>query len=548
MIQSTKDQVNLLISTVRFRADLLLATGRTTLLWGSGLVVAAIVLTPIVYLLIRTLGADATVWSSLFNLRTLQVIGRTLWLVFTVTTLSAIIALPLGWFTVRTDLPLRRLWMVLTVLPLVIPSYVGAYLVVAAFGPRGMLQGWLESLFGVQRLPDIHGFPGALLVLTLLSYPYILLNVQAGLLRMNPDLEDASRSLGYGAWVTFWRVTFPQLRPAMISGGLLVALYTLRDFGAVSIMRYNTFTPVIYIQYGSSFDRRAAAALGLVLVAITLTILVIEMRMRGRAGYYESGPGSARPPSITPLGRWLIPALFFCITIVGLGIVMPAGVLVYWLVRGMKVGESIVSLWGALVNSLAVAGLASAVALVAALPVVILSVRRPNRLSHLLERLTYSGFALPGIVVALALVFFGIGYARPLYQTFPMLIVAYTILFLPQAVGAMRASLLRVSPSLEEAARSLGRRPAKVFTTIVLPLMRPGVIAGGGLVFLTTMKELPATLILGPFGFKTLATTVWSSVSEAFFAQAAAPALLLILGSSLPMAFLMYVIKRGYYE
>jgi len=249
--------------------------------------------------------------------------------------------------------------------------------------------------------------------------------------------------------------------------------------------------------------------------------------------------GAARPLPTTRLGPWRWLALCFCGLIVVLALVLPAAVLLYWLVRGVLAGEQLVPLWLATRNSVLASGLAAGTILVATLPVAVLSVRRPGRLSHFLERLTYAGFALPGVVVALSLVFLGARYARLLYQTLPMLILAYGILFLPQGVGAVRASLLQVHPSLEEAARSLGRRPLQVFLSITLPLLRPGVVAGAGLVFLTTMKELPATLILGPFGFKTLATAVWSAVSEAFFAQAAAPALLLILTSSLPMAFLI---------
>jgi iron(III) transport system permease protein len=174
----------------------------------------------------------------------------------------------------------------------------------------------------------------------------------------------------------------------------------------------------------------------------------------------------------------------------------------------------------------------------AALPVAVLSVRYPGRWSRVLERLTYLGYALPGIVVALAFVFVGVHLARNLYQTLPMLVLAYLVLFVPQAVGATRTSLLQVPSSLEEAGRSLGHSSFGVFRRITLPLLRPGMLAALGLVFLTVMKELPATLILSPIGYRTLASAVWNNISEAFFAQAAAPALLLVLLSSLPLAIL----------
>ncbi len=505
-------------------------------LWGMAALIAAAVLLPMAYLIIRAVGAGSDAWQGLFRFQTLATLARTIWLSLAVTAASAAIAVPLAWLTVRTDLPLRRMWAVLTPLPLVIPSYVGAYLFASAFGPRGLLQQLFESLFGVTRLPEIYGFPGAMLVLTLLSYPYILLGARAALSKMDPGLEEASRSLGHGAWTTFWRVTLPLLRPALGAGCLLTALYVLRDFGAVAIMRYNTFTRVIYVSY-VSFDRSQAALLALALVALTLIFLALEMRTLSRARYFQSGAGPMRSPVLVRLGPWRWPALLFCGVVVFMSLLLPAGLLVYWLLRGLAAGEIIPTLGLAAWNSVLASSLGAIAIVFAALPVAILVVRRPGRLTRLLERLTYSSFALPGIVIALALVFFGANHAPQLYQTLPMLLLAYGILFLPQAVGALRASLLQIHPSLEEAARSLGRRPVQVFFSITFPLLRSGLAAGASLVFLTIMKELPATLILAPIGFKTLATGVWSAVSEAFFAQAAAPALLIILMSSLPMTF-----------
>ncbi len=510
----------------------------TLVLWGMAALVAAALLLPTVYLVIRAAEAGDAARQLLFRSRTLETIVRTAWLAFSVTVASAAIAVPLAWLTVRTDLPLRRLWAVLTPLPLVIPSYVGAYLMASALGPRGLLQQFLEGPLGVTRLPEIYGFPGAMITLTLLSYPYLLLSARAALLRMDPALEEASRSLGHTAWQTFRRVTLPHLRLALGAGSLLVALYTLRDFGAVSIMRYDTFTRVIYVQY-KSFDRSQAALLALVLVAMTLGILALEASLHSRARYDQGDIGASRPPTIVRLGRWRWPALLFCAGIVFFSLILPTAVLAFWLIRGLSVGETFSALGWATWNSVYVSGLAAIATVFAALPVAILAVRRSNRLTRLMERLTYSAFALPGIVVALALVFFGANYAPAFYQTLSMLILAYGVLFLPQAVGAVRASLLQIHPSLEETARSLGRRSVQVFVTITLPLVRPGIVASASLVFLTAMKELPATLILAPFGFKTLATEVWSAVSEAFFAQAAAPALLIVLMSSLPMAFLI---------
>jgi iron(III) transport system permease protein len=264
----------------------------------------------------------------------------------------------------------------------------------------------------------------------------------------------------------------------------------------------------------------------------------MEFRTRGRASYARGSVGAPRKAGLVALGRWRWPALLFISAVVFSALLMPAAGLLYWLVRGLQESGTIGSLWGTAWNSLIVSLAAALVATVLALPVAILAVRRPGRLSQLVERLTYVGYALPGIVIALALVFFGATYATGIYQTIPLLLAGYVILFIPQAVGATRTSLLQIPTSLEEAGRSLGHSHLAVLRWVTLPLLSPGLAAGAALVFLTCMKELPLTLILSPLGFSTLATGVWGSISEAFFAQAAAPALLLVLLSSVPLALL----------
>ena len=507
------------------------------LLWATALMVVATLLLPPIYLAFRSFEAGSAAVSALARPSSWAVIGRTALLSLSVTAASALLAIPLAWLTVRSDVPLRRFWAVVSALPLVIPSYVGAYLYASALGPTGLLQQLLEPITGITRLPSIYGFWGALFTLTMLSYPYMLLGAQAALRRMDPALEEIAASLGLNRLQTFLRVILPQLRPALGAGGLLVALYVLRDFGAVAIMRYDTFTRIIFQQY-RSFDRIQAAFFALLLVGLTLLIVAFEMKTRGRANYDQVGVRATRAPTRIALGAWRWPAFIFCATIASLGMLLPATVLIYWLGRGLLSGESLgmlgPSTWSALGSSMA----GAVVTVIAALPVALLVVRQPGRFSALLERMTYAAFALPGIAVALALVFFGITFTPWLYQSYAMLILAYMILFLPQAFGALRTALLQIHPSLEESARSLGRRPIQVFFQITLPLIRPGIIAGASLVFLTAMKELPATLLLAPIGVRTLATEVWTAVSEAYFARAAAPALLLILCSSLPLALL----------
>ena len=255
--------------------------------------------------------------------------------------------------------------------------------------------------------------------------------------------------------------------------------------------------------------------------------------------------GVARAPMSLSLGPWKWPALAFCSAVVLAAMAIPVGVLLYWAIRGLLAGESVTFLSAAALNSVYASALAAGVTLLAAFPVTVLSVRYPGWFATVVERASYIGFALPGIAVALSLVFFGIRYATPLYQSMALLIFAYAVLFLPTAIGAGRTRLLQVSPQLEEAARVLGKRPWQVFLTVTVPLMRPGLLAGAGLVFLLTMKELPATLILGPLGFRTLATSIWSSSSEAFFARAAIQSLLLVAVSSLSVALIFLQQKRS---
>lgn len=501
-------------------------------LWLTAVLVAALAMLPFGYLVLRASGAGVgKVLDILLRPRTHEIFLNSAGLAAGVTLASIILGVTLAWLTVRTDLPARKLWAVLTVLPLVVPSYVGAFTFVSAFSPRGLLQGWLEP-FGIERLPSLYGFPGALLVMTLFTYPYVLLSVRAALRGLDPSLEDAARSLGRTPFQVFREITLPHLRPSMVAGGLLVALYTLSDFGAVSMLRFDTFTRAIYLQYTASFDRSVAAVLALLLVVLTILILVFEVKMRGKARYYRSSSGTVRPAVPIKLGKWRLPALLFCLVVTLLGLITPLAVIGFWLIRGLAVGEPLNLGLDFVLNSVVASSSAAVVAAAAAIPVAILAVRFPGRLSLWLERSTYLGYALPGVVIALSLVFFGANFATFLYQTLAMLIFAYVVRFLPQAVGSTNASLLQVSPRLEEAARSLGRTPSQTLTSITVPLLRPGLLTGIALVFLTGMKELPATLLLSPTGFDTMATRIWGYTAEAFFARASVPALLLVFVSA----------------
>ncbi len=507
--------------------------------WVPAVLVTALLLLPIAYLILRAAGTSAEVLEALLRPRTLQILYRTAALIAAVGGCSVLLAVPIAWLTVRTDLPLRRVITVLAALPLVVPSYVGAHLFLSALGPRGALQQMLELPFGIERLPSIYGFPGAALSLTMMSYPYVYLAVRGTLWRLDPSMEEAAHILGKSAAKTALLVTLPMLRPAIGAGFLLVALYVLSDFGAVAMFRYETFTWAIYLQYQAVFDRTGAAALSLVLVVFALLLLWTEMASRGSVRYARIGPGVSRVSRVVLLGNWRWPALLFCAVVLALALALPFGVLAYWIVLGAPALGGLGGLWKLIANSMYVSLIAAVATVVASLPIGLLAVRFGGRLSRWIEQAAYVSFALPGLVIALALVFFGAQYAPIIYQTLPLLILAYMIHFLPAALGPVRASMLNVSPTVEEAAKSLGRGPFGVLLDVTLPLIRPGLLSGASMVFLLTMKELPVTLLLAPLEFKTLATSVWTFSTSGHFAETAVPALALLTVSSIPMAFLL---------
>jgi iron(III) transport system permease protein len=512
------------------------------LLLAAAVTSVGVVALPLVYLVIRGAAGAGRAFDILGRVRVLELVFNTGLLVVAVTVAAIVIAVPLAWLVTRSDLPARRLFAVAAALPLVIPSYVAALALLALFGTRGLAQQALEGPFGIDDVPDIRGFPGALLALTVSTYPYVFLLAVAAFRDLDPSLEEAARSLGRSARSTFFRVTLPVIRPSIGAGGLLVALYTISDFGVVSLMQYDALTRAIFLQYRAAFDRTPAAILGLVLVLLTAVVLVGEARTRRRARYHRSSPGAQRRRPPVQLGRWRWPVFALCTLVIGFALLVPIGVLGYWVVRALELGTPLEVAWRAALNSVLVSLAAGVAAVAAALPVAILAVRRPSVFTRGLERLSYSSNALPGIVIALSLVFFAANYASPIYQTLGLLVIAYVIRFFPQAVAGAHSALMRVNPRLEEAGRALGQRPWKVFARVTAPLVAPGLLTGGALVFLSTMKELPATLLLRPIGFETLATEVWSATSLGFYSRAAVPGLLLIVAST-PILFLLT--RRG---
>ncbi len=503
------------------------------------LMIAGAVALPVLYLVVRAVGAGAEGIDYLLRARTLTIISNSLILVVAVVAASAAIGIPFAWLTTRSNLHFRRVWLVIGLLPMVIPSYIGAVTLVAAFGPVGYVQQFLAPL-GITRLPEIYGFFGTWLAITLFTYPYFVLPVRAALLNSDPALEEAAHSLGLSRWRVFWRVTLPMLRPAMAAGAILTALYTLSDFGVVMVMRYNAFTRAIYTAYNSSFDRNRAALLALVLVVLTVWLIWMQGRIVRRQRNYRAGTGVMRRYRPIQLGHWTLPAFIFMIVLIALGVLVPVWTLVGWAVNPYATSAVEVNLAELSLNAVSVSGMTALVAGLAALPLALLAARSSGRFPRLLTGVAHLGNVLPGLVIGLALVFFAANALPALYQTMPLLIFGYLIRFLPYSLVSTSSALTQINPALEDAARSLGLNSWQTLIRVTVPLARAGVLGGMALVFLNAMKELPTTLILAPIGFRTLATRIWTAQESASLALIGAPGLLLMGVSCLSLAFLLW--------
>lgn len=490
---------------------------------------------PVLYLLVEAIagGGEAVLPAG----RLLELGVNTIVLVAGVVVSATGIGLATAWLTTRTDLAGARVWSTLVGLPLVIPSFVGALVLLGATGRQGIVSGLLERV-GLSALPIPRGYLGALFALTMFTFPYVHLMAIPALRRLDPGLEEVARGLGASPGRVFRTVTLPQVAPALRAAMLMAALYTLADFGAVSLLGYDTFTRAIFLQYAGRLDRTPATMLAALLVGIALVLIWWERRSRGRQAL--PGGRTIRPHhrvALTGPRRWL--AVSFLGSVVVASLVLPIVVLVGWWLRGVSAGQAPVAVLAETWRSLAVSGTTAIIAAVAALPLAILTVRYRSRVGAWCESVAWSLYALPHLTVGLAVLLVGLTVVTGLYQTLPLLLFAYLIMFLPQALGPTQAALARVSPSLEEASRSLGKTALVTARRITVPLVGRGMLAGAGLVFLTTMKELPATLLLRPTEFETLAVRIWSTTSEGFYTRAAVAALVLLAVSAVPLYVLV---------
>jgi iron(III) transport system permease protein len=479
-------------------------------------------LIPFGYLLVRVLGAGFESFvESIERTRTLELLANSLLLAIAVSLSAMLVGTLQAWIAVRSNLPGRKVFAVLAALPLAIPSYVAAYSWVAV-------------------IPGFGGFFAAWLLLTVGTAPLVYLSVSAALARFDSATEEVASSLGAGKFAVLRKVTWPNIKGATFSGGLLSALYVLSDFGAVSIVRYDTFTRAIYNAYRASFDRNLAATLALILVAVTVLVLIVESRSRGKK---PIGTVIANRLNRIDLRIWKLPLVALLAGIASVSLVVPLASLTRWSIVGLpdtdwqEVSEALFSsIYLSVSGGMLTALLAVAIALVV--------VRFKTRLGFVLERSVWLTHATPGIVVALSLVFFSNQVAPWIYQTLFLVLIAYVALFLPNALSAISIPLSQSPTSLDEVSASLGLTKLQTLRRVVLPIAGPGIFAATTLVILTVLKELPATLLLRPTGVETLATRLWTETGVAAFSTAAPYALLLVLLAGIPAWLLNRAIRK----
>jgi iron(III) transport system permease protein len=440
--------------------------------------------------------------------------------------LCGVIGTACAWCIERTELPGRRIWGVLVAVPLAIPPFITGFT-------------W------VSISDQLQDFGGALLVVSSAYYPLVYLPVAAALRGLDPALEESARSLGLGRFACFWRVTLPQLKPALLGGMLLVALGTLSEFGAFAMLRFHTFTTEIFAEYRVGFDGAGAALLASVLMVACLLLLKLEHRVRGHARYERLGVGARRALRRSALGHWKWPVMGGLTALVLVALVIPLGTIVYWMFQH---GEAAVSpaevspelLLEATLSSVQLGLAGAALTTLLAIPLGFMLARYPSRRAMLIERTVFMAQGVPGIVIALAMVSLTIHVLTPLYQSATLLVVVYATLFLPLALVSVKAALLQAEERLENVGRSLGLGHLAVLLRVVLPIAAPGLGAAACMVFIGVVTELTATLMLAPIGTDTLATQIWADTSALAFA-AAAPYSAILVAISLASAWALTV-------
>ncbi|MBU1329914.1 MAG: iron ABC transporter permease [Gammaproteobacteria bacterium] len=516
-------------------------------------VVVLLVLLPLSVLLFSWHEVDQQIWAHLWQTQLLRLIGNTLTLVLGVGIGVTLLGVSLAWLTSLCEFP-GRLWLDWALmLPFAIPAYVLAFVFVGLLDFAGPVQTLLREWFGSGlRLPRVRSTGGVIIVLVLVFYPYVYLLARNAFLAQGKGLMEAARVLGLSPWQAFWRVALPMARPAIGAGLALAIMETLADFGAVSVFNFDTFTTAIYKTWYSFYSLTSATQLASLLLLAVMLVLYGERRARG----------AVRPTNERPRGKALYPlkglqaaaATGWCVLVFTCAFVIPMAQLLVWFwQRGrFDLDERYTAL---ILHTLYLGAMAALITVSVALLLAFARRLAPTRLMRSGVSLANVGYALPGSMLAVAIMlafsyldrelviplssWLG-GAGKPLLLgSLSALLLAYLIRFMAVAYGPLENSLARIRPSLPEASRSLGVGGPRLFFRVYLPLLVPGVLSAALLVFVDVLKEMPATLLMRPFGWDTLSVRVFEMTSEGEWARAALPALTLVLVGLLPVVGLI---------
>lgn len=505
----------------------------------AALVGAVLVLLPIGYVISLALSADSAVWHRLWTTRIPELLLNTVSLASAVAVLALVLGVSTAWMVTRFEFPGRRLWEVGLVLPLAMPTYVLAYVYNYLLGFGGPMEQLWQMIAGPQaRIISPQNFWGVTFVMALDTFPFVYLLTRSALLSFNASFEEVARTCGASPLRRMLFVTLPLLRPSIVAGVALVILYVVSDFGAVSLLRYQTLTYAVFQQMTGRSDNQAASILSILLVILALLFLLTERWFRRKSRFYQT-TGRFRVPQRFRCGWLHTAALTACLTtVIGLAFGVPTYLLVTWSLSPEAQAILDARFFGFVWNSALLSTLAATAGVIVGLPLAYLASRKPTWLNTGCLQAAYAGYVLPGPVAALAVLVLFLKVLPFLYGTVIVLIVAYVLHFLPAGLQSLEPSIQQITPNLEEVSRTLGLTVHDTWRRVMLPLIRNGVIVAWVLIFLQTMKELPATLLLRPVGFDTLAIRVWLEASEEYY-QLAAPSALLIVLVGLPALILL---------
>lgn len=514
--------------------------------------VALLVLLPLSVLLFSWHEVDRQIWTHLWQTQLPRLLGNTLVLVLGVGVGVTLLGVSLAWLTSLCEFP-GRCWLDWALmLPFAIPAYVLAFVFVGLLDFAGPLQTQLREWFGNDVRFRVRSTGGVIIVLVLVFYPYVYLLARNAFLAQGKGLMEAARVLGLSPWRAFWRVALPMARPAIGAGLALAIMETLADFGAVSVFNFDTFTTAIYKTWYSFYSLTSATQLASLLLLAVMLVLYGERRARGAVRPVNERPRSKALYHLKGAQAWAASA--WCGLVFACGFVIPLLQLIVWFwQRGrFDLDERYSAL---ILHTLYLGAMAALITVSVALLLAFARRMAPTRLMRSTVGLANLGYALPGSMLAVAIMlafsyldrelviplstFLG-GAGKPiLLGSLSALLLAYMIRFLAVAYGPLENSLARIRPSLPEASRSLGVGGAGLFFKVYLPLLIPGVLSAALLVFVDVLKEMPATLLMRPFGWDTLSVRVFEMTSEGEWARASLPALTLVLVGLLPVILLI---------